>query len=124
MATLESLDNQVRIMNTKIANVEKAITEIKADLKIRITQATLTTATDAVNLRVDALSVAVDEVEDKAQNILNPNQTIAYLGKDQLNTFKTRIVQMQAIVQEVEAMQKSVLDMVTAFKAGQEGVVL
>jgi len=118
------LQNRYENLLRKVQVLEKKVAELEGELDGKVSKGTLTTTKSSLLVKIDDLARAVDAVEDKAQNILSPPESLAVIGRDELNTLKTRLIQMQQVKEEIDTLYKSVFDMLKSFKAGQEGIVL
>jgi len=119
-----TLQNRYENLLRKVQVLEKKVAELEGELDGKVSKGTLTTTKSSLLVKIDDLARAVDAVEDKAQNILSPPESLAVIGRDELNTLKTRLIQMQQVKEEIDTLYKSVFDMLKSFKAGQEGIVL
>ena len=124
MSDYTTLQNRYENLLGKVQVLEKKVTELEGDLDGKVSKGTLATTKSSLLVKIDDLSRAVDAVEDKAQNILSPPESLAVIGRDELNTLKTRLIQMQQVKEEIDTLYKSVFDLLKSFKAGQEGIVL
>ena len=124
MSDYTTLQNRYENLLRKVQVLEKKVAELEGELDGKVSKGTLTTTKSSLLVKIDDLARAVDAVEDKAQNILSPPESLAVIGRDELNTLKTRLIQMQQVKEEIDTLYKSVFDMLKSFKAGQEGIVL
>ena len=124
MSDYTTLQNRYENLLRKVQVLEKKVAELEGELDGKVSKGTLTTTKSSLLVKIDDLARAVDAVEDKAQNILSPPESLAVIGRYELNTLKTRLIQMQQVKEEIDTLYKSVFDMLKSFKAGQEGIVL
>jgi|2_EtaG_2_1085320.scaffolds.fasta_scaffold56018_2 SMC interacting uncharacterized protein involved in chromosome segregation len=121
--TLEQLDNIVRQMQSDIGDIQSDIRQNTTDIKGKASKALLTTEVTRLTDTITEVTEELTVVSRKLSTIFEPDETIAYIGADELRTMRLRITQLESLRNEIQTMSQTVTDMVTSWDEAQTGVI-
>jgi archaellum component FlaC len=123
MMANSATDNAIRALQRQLDRIEARMDRIETEIEARVTVGALQGHHKALTDIVDSVKEGLNRVESKQQRILEPQETIAYIGAEDLRLIKTRIAQMVAIKQDIDNVRQQLVDMLAAYDMGQAAVV-
>ena len=114
-ATKLRLDSLQATYDKLLERVKKLETEMES----KPTTGAVQTLSKKIDNKVDDMKEALNRVESKVQNILSPDETIAFLGAEDLRSIKTHLRQLFTIKQELDQTKKVIIDLLLKYDAGQ-----
>jgi hypothetical protein len=115
--------NAIAALQKKVSDLEADIKILKREMEGRATKGDVQGQHAAHAIDISNVKDGLNRVEAKVQHILEPQETLAFIGKDDLRQIKTTLQQMIAVKADIDIVKKQIIDMMLAYDAGQANVI-